>query len=195
MPLEGRTNSVLVVSGTAKGADFLSKLLSAPQFAPVLSASNAGEARRILSQTACDLVLINTPLPDEFGTELAMEAARNGYSGVLVCTKGELFEQVAYKVENDGVLTVAKPNSMQAFYQAVKLLVATRARLRLLEQKNESLQAKMNEIRIVNRAKLILIQQMKMDEGQAHRYIEKQAMDTRRPKKEIAENIVKTYGN
>jgi response regulator NasT len=32
-----------------------------------------------------------------------------------------------------------------------------------------------------------------MTEGQAHRYIEKQAMDMRTPRKEIAENILKTY--
>ena len=32
-----------------------------------------------------------------------------------------------------------------------------------------------------------------MSESQAHRYIEKQAMDLRVTKKEIAENILKTY--
>ena len=195
MPAERQTDSVLIVSGTAKGAAFLSKLLAAPRFVPVLSASNAGEARRILSQTPCDLVLINTPLPDEFGTELAVETVRDGYAGVLLLVKGELFEQVSYKVEDDGVLTVVKPNAMQTFYQAIKLLVATRARLRMLEQKNQSLQAKMAEIRVVNRAKLLLLEQLKMDENQAHRYIEKQAMDTRRTSREVAESIIKMYGN
>ena len=37
--------------------------------------------------------------------------------------------------------------------------------------------AKMDEIRIVNRAKWVLITQLKMDEAQAHHYIERQAMD------------------
>ena len=52
---------------------------------------------------------------------------------------------------------------------------------------------KMEEIRIVNRAKWLLISELKMDEPQAHRYIEKQAMDRCISKKEVAEEIIRTY--
>ena len=51
----------------------------------------------------------------------------------------------------------------------------------------------MQEIRIVNRAKWLLITELKMTETDAHRYIEKQAMDRCVSKKEIAEEIIKTY--
>ena len=51
----------------------------------------------------------------------------------------------------------------------------------------------MAEIRLVNRAKLILINELKMSEPDAHHYIEKQAMDRCVSKREIAEEIIKTY--
>jgi response regulator NasT len=51
----------------------------------------------------------------------------------------------------------------------------------------------MEEIRIVNRAKWLLISEIKMDEPNAHRYIEKQAMDRCVSKREIAEEIIQTY--
>lgn len=51
----------------------------------------------------------------------------------------------------------------------------------------------MEEIRIVNRAKWLLISEIKMDEQNAHRYIEKQAMDRCISKRKIAEEIIKTY--
>lgn len=51
----------------------------------------------------------------------------------------------------------------------------------------------MDEIRIVNRAKWVLITQLKMDEAQAHHYIERQAMDTRTSRREVAESVIKTY--
>ncbi len=51
----------------------------------------------------------------------------------------------------------------------------------------------MAEIRIVSRAKLLLISEMQMDEAQAHRYIEKQAMDRCVTKRAIAEEIINTY--
>ena len=51
----------------------------------------------------------------------------------------------------------------------------------------------MEEIRIVNRAKWILIRELKLDEPEAHRYIEKQAMDRCISKRIVAEEIIKTY--
>ena len=55
------------------------------------------------------------------------------------------------------------------------------------------LQTKIEESRLINRAKCILIQYLKLTEPQAHRYIEKQAMDQRISKLEVAKNILKTY--
>ena len=49
------------------------------------------------------------------------------------------------------------------------------------------------EIRSVNHAKWLLIERTNMSESDAHRYIEKQAMDSCVKKSEIAENIIKTY--
>ena len=91
------------------------------------------------------------------------------------------------------MLTLAKPTAPQAVYQAMRLLVATRARLSAMEKKAETLAAKMEEIRVVNRAKWILIARFQMDEAAAHRYIEKQAMDTHRTRREVAQGILMAY--
>ena len=44
------------------------------------------------------------------------------------------------------------------------------------------------------RAKWLLVSELKMTEPNAHHYIEKQAMDRCVSKREIAEEIIKTYG-
>ena len=77
--------------------------------------------------------------------------------------------------------------------QAVLLLVATRLRLRKLESRAARLEAHVEDMRLINRAKLLLVQQLKMTEAEAHRYIEKQAMDTCRKRRTIAESIIRTY--
>ena len=51
----------------------------------------------------------------------------------------------------------------------------------------------MEEVRIVARAKCILVEYLRMSEQQAHRYIEKQAMDQCITKREVSENIIRTY--
>ena len=65
--------------------------------------------------------------------------------------------------------------------------------MRKSEKKALSIEEKMEEIRIVNRAKWLLISELKMDEQGAHRYIEKQAMDRCILKRIVAEEIIKTY--
>ena len=98
-------------------------------------------------------------------------------------------------MEEYGILTLPRPTSRQIVYQTLHLLAASRRKIRALEEKTSSLQNKMEEIRLVNRAKLLLVECLKMSEAEAHRYIEKTAMDRCVRRREIAENIIRTYGS
>ena len=104
-------HSVLIVSGTQKGAAYITELLSPREFAPMTTALSGGDARRLLLRRSYDLVVINTPLPDEFGHELAEYITEKFVSGVMVIAKAELFDQVNDKMEPFGILTVQKPLS------------------------------------------------------------------------------------
>ena len=86
-----------------------------------------------------------------------------------------------------------KPSTPEFFYQAAKLLSACRLRVQKLENENQKLQKRIEEIRLVNRAKLVLIQVLKMTEDQAQHYIEKQSMDLRQSRTVTAQNILRTY--
>ena len=189
----GRTqHRVLIVSAVEKIYEYITEILPPGEFSPILRAASAGEAKRMLVSDEADIVIINTPLPDEFGTELALDLS-GGTAGVLLLVKNDYFDQVCYKVEREGVLTVGKPSSRQTLYGAVKLAAAMSARLAKMERKNKTLQEKMADIRTVNRAKWLLIENLNMTEKDAHYYIEKQAMDMRLSRHEVAENIIRTY--
>ena len=77
--------------------------------------------------------------------------------------------------------------------QTIRLLTAVRTQLEQMQHKTEKLEAKVADIRIINRAKLLLVQHLQMTETEAHKYIEKQAMDTSMRRRIIAENIIRTY--
>lgn len=192
MATEKRKYRVLVADSGDKIYDYISQSLPRSDYDPILRAGDAGEARRMLLNAPVDVVIINTPLKDDFGTELALDLA-DGSAGVLLLVKNELYDQICYKVEDSGVLTLGKPTSRQGFYSAVKLLTAMTARLSKLEKANHTLQEKMADIRVVNRAKWLLIEHHHMKEQDAHYFIEKQAMDTRLSRREVAENIIRSY--
>lgn len=183
---------VLIVSGSDKVFEFLVDLLPPNEFSPIVRANSCGEAKRLLLSSDYDLLLINTPLSDDFGLDLALDMSE-GTMGVMLLVKNDMYEQVTYKAEERGIFTVAKPNNKATVYSAIKLLTAMTVRLKAMEKKARSLQDKMADIRAVNRAKLLLIEHLKMTEQDAHHYIEKQAMDLRASKREVAENIIRAY--
>ena len=192
MELE-RRYSVLAVSASLKFVETLRTLLPEGRYGPVTVLHDAAAARRALAENSYDLVLINTPLPDEFGTRLALDACESSSAGVLLLVKAEHCPDIEAQVSAHGVLTLAKPTSAQLFAQTLRLLCITRARLRGMEKKAVTLQEKMEEIRLVNRAKWLLIEELKMTEQEAHRYIEKQAMDRCVTRRAVAEQILSIY--
>lgn len=186
--------SALIVSGTEKGINLIEDLMrNTSGISDFFYTRNGSEARRILIENSYDIIIINTPLADEFGHDLALYASTNTVSGLILIVKSEIYEEVCDRVEDYGILVLSKPLSRQTFYSAVKLVSATQKRLLILEKENMKLQKKIEEIRLVDRAKCVLIQYLNMTEAEAHRYIEKQAMDMRKTKKTIAENILNTY--
>lgn len=187
-----RKYRVLVAGAGDKIYDTIVGLLPSGEFETVLRAGDGGEVRRLLLGTTVDIVVINTPLSDEFGVDLALDLAEQPI-GVALLVKNEIYSQTCYRVEDSGVLTIAKPMTSQGFYTAIKLLTAVAARLERMEKKVVTLQDKMADIRIVNRAKWLLIERHRMSESDAHYFIEKQAMDTRLSRREVAENIIRTY--
>jgi len=112
---------------------------------------------------------------------------------VLLFVRTDMYEQVAYKVEDFGVLTLQKPASRQVIMQSIRILVALQARLKAMQEKASDLQSRMEEIRLVNRAKLLLMENLRMTESEAHRYIGKQAMDACVKRIVIAEDIIRRY--
>ncbi len=185
--------SVLIVTGTEKGISFITEMLDPVLYNPVIPLKSAGEGRRMLITNKFDLVVINTPLTDEFGYEFALTVAEKKDSEIILIVKNEMFDEISYRVEDYGILTVSKPLSKPFFHQVLKLCAATSEKLKIFKTENLRLQGKLEEQRTVDRAKWALMQYLSMSEAQAHRYIEKQAMDMRISKISLAENIIKTY--
>lgn len=187
------TYNVLIVSGSAAGMEVISQQVSRLGCSTVTSCTNAGESKRRFSESDFDIILINTPLADEFGTNLAGIAVENTSAGVIVIVKNDILDSVNAKMESIGALTVAKPISKTVFDSAFRLAAATRTRICLFKKENDKLRAKYEELRLVSQAKCCLIEYMDYTEEEAHKYIERRAMDERRTKRDIAEDVIETY--
>ena len=193
MVFEERTYSVLVISAGQKFRDAMAAMLPYSEYYPVCYSESVAAARRELLARNYDFVIICAPLPDDYGTQFAIDVCSRADSVALLLLRADAYGQINAKVCPYGVFTLQLPVSTQSLKQGLGWMAAARERLRRLEKKTTSIEDKMEEIRLVNRAKWILIEQLKMTEAEAHRHIEKQAMDRCVSKKEIAFGIINTY--
>ncbi len=193
MVFQERTYAVLMVSASEKFNTATRALLPPTDYWPVDTAKSAGEARRRLLTARYDLVLVHAPLPDEFGSGLAADICRSSSCGALLLVRQDVYDDVCAEVMEEGVMVLPMPTTGRMVSQTLRMMCASRERLRRLEEKQTTVEEKIEEIRIVNRAKWILIDHLGMREEEAHRYLEKQAMDLRLPVRKVAENVILTY--
>ena len=194
MPSEIRLYRALLVSASQTMNAATAELLNAAKTERVDVVSDVSAAKRACAEASYDFVIVNSPLPDDPGVRFAIDLCGGSGTVVLLMVRAEFFAEITEKVSGHGVFTLSKPTSRQTLETSLRWMAAARERLRKTERKTLTLEEKMEEIRIVNRAKWVLISELKMEEPQAHRYIEKQAMDRCVTKKEVAEEIIRTYG-
>ena len=185
---------VLVVSPTEKGCESLCNLIvEHERRVDITKCQSASQARRIILDSELDLVIVNAPLFDESGEELAVMVTQQSLATSILVVKAEYFEQEQSLYCDQGVLVVSKPVIRQMFFQALSLGMSMRKRISAMHNENEKLHRKIEEIKLIDRAKWALIENLGMDENQAHRHIEKQAMDLRKSRYDVASLILKTY--
>ena len=183
----------LIVSAGASSNEYIAARLTEMGYSrPVIIPSGA-EARRRMTESDFELIVVNSPLPDEFGHELCMDAVASTDAGVVFLVKAAQAEQLLAPLNEQGVLLLSKPFSNTLFVQAMHMAAAGNHRLQRARQENVRLQEKIAQVRLVSRAKCCLVEHEHMTEAEAHRYIEKQAMDTRRDRTEIAQEVLENY--
>ena len=193
--------NALVITSTEKSyasiTDLLRKLtmFSGNKTMSTFYAGSGGMGRRLILERDFSLVFISAPLPDESGEDLARQIALNSASQVILAVKSEIYDAVTAVCEGDGVFTIEKPISHEILRQVLSLARTVHTRMLKFRSENEDLKEKLEDIRTIDRAKNILISSARMSEHEAHRYIEKKAMDTRTSKRAVSKMIIYDYEN
>ncbi|MDD3306101.1 MAG: ANTAR domain-containing protein [Acetobacterium sp.] len=186
-------SSVLLVCKQEDVIRGLADILRPMNFQLIDSANSAAEGRRRLQEIEYDLVIVNTPLGDEFGVDFAVDILEKFMVGVILIVKSELVDHVEEKLTDTAAFVVPKPLNRQLLVQNVRFVCQSREKIQKLQSQNQALKAKIDDLRVVYRGKLFLMGHLDMTEDQAHRYIQKKAMDMRTSPRKVAEQIIKTY--
>ena len=112
---------------------------------------------------------------------------------VLALITGALGGRAGFLTNLDGIVRAPLQKAATVTAQWLESIYGYIYKYDQLKAENDRLLQKIEDIRLVDRAKCLLVQHLAMSEADAHRYIEKQAMDSRVPRVRVAEDILKTY--
>lgn len=179
-----RKMSVILAEDCGIDAAALSRLLPAFRMSADISAVKSESIRALMAEKPMDALVLGTG-----DYELAADISSRTYTTVLVLAEERELQNLRPACIADGILCA----SLESFSQALPQLLAVCTRMRILRLQNYTLRRKLDDTRLVSRAKLLLMSRLKMSEAEAHRYIEKTAMDSGAKLRDIAESIIRTY--
>ena len=184
---------ILVVSYSEKSKALIQTILKDMFLSELSFVSSGTEARRIINQSKFDVAIINSPLKDENGIDISIHLMQNYDIPTILLCKNENADIVSHNAQKYGVIVLKKPFEKEQLLNSVRIALGFSQKLFNMQKKFALQEKKLNDTKIIYHAKCLLIEKEKLSENEAHKYIEKIAMDRRESKANIASIIAKKY--
>lgn len=149
------------------------------------------EGMKIVKKGDFGLLIISSDVLNEYSIDIASSATSHPTATIIYIANETDFSKDG-EIKNKerlleiGATFLVKPLTKNAFLVALNAADMAHIRLCTLKQKLE------NE-KVINRSKLVLMQVLCMSEEQAHKYIERESMNNGVTRLETAYEILKTY--
>ena len=169
-------HSILVVSGSEAFEAIVRSSLPAGCFLSLEVRKSAAAGRRYFLERFYDIVVINLSSTDPDGIGLAIDAAE-GSASVLAVAPRDRYEDILERLTDSGILVLPQPFPKGRMNQVLRFLIAGQNKAGELRRKIASAEEKTEELRLVSKAKFLLVEHRHMTEDAAHRLIGKEAMD------------------
>lgn len=184
---------VLIISGSQGAGASLARLVQDRFRCKPGVVESAYQARMALEKSpSCELAVINAPLIDESGVDLAKYVTQKTSASCILLIKQETAEQLGDLTDRHQVILMGKPLNKDYLYQVLQTIDITLRRALCIYEENQRLGEKIKDIQTIDRAKFMMMQYQGMTESEAHAYLEKYAMNKRKRKTIAALEIIDT---
>lgn len=140
-----------------------------------------------------DLYILDMKASNRQDIDFAKRLVYQTGSQVLLLINHEEYDRISYDLQQNGIYTLLKPYSRMVLMHTLRMCEVSYRHIKTLQNEKEKLIDELNEIKLINKAKWLLVERKQLTEKQAHHYIEKKAMDLRVKKKEVAKKIIDFY--
>ena len=183
--------NVLIISGNKTASETIGGFIQETFRCRVRVAVSGQQARDIFTTNpSWELAVINYPLPDENGMELAEYICKNTPAGCILIVRSDSYDKLEERADKSGVILMSKPFSKQILYQIVKAVDVSVKRSWSMYEEIVRLEKQVGEIKLIDKAKFMLMEYKNMTEQEAHSYLEQSAMKSRKKKTAVASEII-----
>lgn len=190
---EPRKSTLLFVQDAAAEPAALGAFAAEQPALALVTADGLDEAERKLAQLDPALVVWQCDAPGLPALRQCVRLAEGSEAVFLLLVRPGTYEAVWQFVQAAGICVMSWPAPQEVFRQTLRNLLLLKKSLRAMQEKTDQLQSQLQDMKRIQKAKSLLMNQLDMSEADAHRWIEKAAMDRCVKKREIAETIIRMY--
>lgn len=190
---EPRKSTLLFVQDAAAEPAALGAFAAEQPALALVTVDGLDEAERKLAQLDPALVVWQCDAPGLPALRQCVRLAEGSEAVFLLLVRPGTYEAVWQFVQAAGICVMSWPAPQEVFRQTLRNLLLLKKSLRAMQEKTDQLQSQLQDMKRIQKAKSLLMNQLGMSEADAHRWIEKAAMDRCVKKREIAETIIRMY--
>ncbi len=168
------------------------QMLEENKFSVVGEASDGFDAIELCRQHNPDIVLMDIKMPIFDGLEAAKNILENDLAECVVMLTAYSDQELIERAGQAGVTGyLVKPVDQKRLLPTIEIAVAQGKRIRQAKSEAEIAKKRLNDSRIIDRAKAIIAGEMGITEAQAYRELQSISMTKRCTMASLAEKIVK----
>jgi len=148
------------------------------------------EAVELVREKHPDLAILDVKMPGMDGLTAAGQITADKGAAVLILTAFSQRDLIEKARDAGALAYLVKPFQKSELIPAVEVALGRFQEMKALADENLSLTDQLETRKVVDRAKGKLMDNHDMSEADAFRFLQKTAMDTRRPLKQVAQDVI-----
>jgi response regulator NasT len=169
----------------------LKAMLSELGFDDVLECGDGKRAVEMALGSYPDLVILDVSMPEMDGITAASEISKKLKIPMILLTNAYDAATVKRASESGIAAFLTKPLRKQDLLPAIEIALHHVEQVEELKEKIEDLHETIENRKIIEKAKGLLMEKDRVSEADAYRLLQKMAMDTRKSLRQVADKILK----
>lgn len=185
-----KADKILIVDDDSIIRMDLKEILLEAGYTQLFEAKNGDDAVKVTHEVKPDLIILDVKMPVMNGIKAANIMRKISDASILMLTAYSQKEMVEDAKQAGVSAYLVKPVSEEDVLPAVEIALSQRETMLSMKKDIEMLKQKMEDRKVIDRAKARLIRECAMDEEAAYRWLQEKSMGERIPLVKISQSVL-----